>query len=125
MYKRQVISAQVTYVDVPPPPEGFGKTRGIGGEYLNALQSNDALMVVTRAFENPSVAHVDETIDPTRDAENMIMEMIFSDIGVLDRRLPRIEDGWTGRSKPAPLTGMRSPSRRTTRRRTPLCIDLV
>lgn len=97
MYKpKKVISAQVTYVDVPPPPEGFGKTRGIGGEYLNALQSNDALMVVTRAFENPSVAHVDETIDPTRDAENMIMEMIFSDIGVLDRRLPRIEDSYKG-----------------------------
>jgi GTP-binding protein YchF len=97
MYQpKRTVPAEITYIDIPPPPEGFGKTRGIGGEYLNALQSTDALMVVVRGFEDPSVAHVDQTIEPGRDAENMLMEMIFSDIEVLDRRLNRIKNGRKG-----------------------------
>ena len=101
MYQpRRVVSAEVTYTDAPPPPEGFGKTRGIGGEYLNALQSADALLIVVRAFDNPSVAHIDETIDSLRDAENVLMEMTFSDLEILDRRLARIEDGFKGAKPP-------------------------
>lgn len=93
---RRVVPAEITYTDVPPPPEGFGKTRGIGGEYLNAIQSVDALLVVVRAFDDSSVAHVDETIDPLRDAENMVMEMTFSDLEILDRRLSKTEDSFKG-----------------------------
>ena len=40
---RKVVPAEVTYTDVPPPPDGFGETRGIGGEYLNDLQNSEAL----------------------------------------------------------------------------------
>ena len=95
MYKpRRVVPAEVTYTDLPPPPEGFGKTRGISGEYLNALSSVDALLIAVRAFSNSSVSHVYETIDPIRDAENMLMEMIFSDIDLIDRRLARIVEGF-------------------------------
>ena len=91
---RKVIHAEVTYTEVPPPPEGFGKTRGIGGEYLNALQSSDALLIVLRSFDEPSVAHIDETVDAGRDLQNMLMELMFSDIGIVERRLSRIESGF-------------------------------
>lgn len=95
MYRPQkVVQAEITYIDLPPPPEGFGKTRGISGEYLNALQSADALLVVARAFNDPDVAHVDDTVDPIRDADNMLMEMTFSDIEILDRRLDKLKDGF-------------------------------
>ena len=97
MYKpRRVVSAEVTYTDVPPPPEGFGQTKGIGGEYLNTLQSADALLVVVRGFEDPSVALFQETVEPLRDAENMLMEMTFSDLDILDRRLAKIQEGFKG-----------------------------
>ena len=93
MYRpRWVVPAEVTYTDLPPPPEGFGQTRGISGEYLNAIQSVDALLIAVRAFANSSVSHVDEMIDPIRDAENMLMEITFSDIDLLDRRLARIQE---------------------------------
>jgi GTP-binding protein YchF len=101
MYKpRRVVPAEVSYTDIPPPPEGFGKTRGIGGEYLNALQLVDALLIAVRGFNNPSVAHIDETIDPFRDAENMLMEMIFSDLEILERRFTRIADAFKGAKLP-------------------------
>ena len=93
MYRpRRVVPAEVTYTDLPPPPEGFGQTRCISGEYLNAIQSVDALLIAVRAFANSSVSHVDEMIDPIRDAENMLMEITFSDIDLLDRRLARIQE---------------------------------
>ena len=76
---RKVVPAEVTYTDVPPPPDGFGETRGIGGEYLNDLQNSEALVIVIRAFGDPSIPHIDETIDPFRDGENLLMEMTFSD----------------------------------------------
>ena len=97
IYKpKRVVPAEVTYTDIPPPPEGFGETRGISGEYLNAIQSVDALLLVVRAFNNPSVSHVDESIDPLRDIENMFMEMTFSDLGIIERRIERIREGFKG-----------------------------
>lgn len=97
MYQpRRVVPAGVTYIDVPSPPEGFGSTRGIGGEYLNALQATDALLIVVRGFKNPAVPHVDETIDPLRDANNMLLEMVFSDLDIMTRRLEKLKDGFKG-----------------------------
>ena len=91
---RKVVPAEVTYTDVPPPPEGFGETKGIGGEYLNDLQNSEALVIVIRAFEDPSIPHVDETIDPFRDGENLLMEMTFSDLDILDRRVTKVKSGF-------------------------------
>ena len=93
--KRQV-PAEVTYVDIPAAPEGLGETRGISGEFLNELQKTDALLVTTRAFEDPSVPHSGDDIDPFRDAETMLYELAFADLQILDRRLAHISAGFKG-----------------------------
>lgn len=91
---KKTVAAEVVYTEVPPPPDEFGKTKGIGGDFLNAIQATDALLIVSRAFIDPSVAHVEDTIDSVRDTENMIMELNFSDIEILDRRLNKIESSF-------------------------------
>ena len=92
MFKpRKVTPAEVTYVDVPAVPEGLGKEAGIGGEYLNRLQRADALLHVVRAFDDPSVPHVQVTVDPHRDVSTMDLELAFSDLAILERRLLRLE----------------------------------
>ena len=48
---RRVVPAEVSYVDMPAPPDGAGGTRRIGSDLLTHLQRADALMVVARAFE--------------------------------------------------------------------------
>lgn len=88
--------AEVTYVDIPGAPEGLGKEAGIGGEYLNRLQRADALLHVVRAFTDPSVPHVQTTIDPNRDIAAMDMELAFSDLAIMERRLARLESDWKG-----------------------------
>ncbi len=90
---KRIVPAEVEYLDFPGVPEGLGKSRGISGEYLNMLQSCDALALVVRAFQDPSVPTEEATIDPGRDVENMEMEMAFSDLALLERREQRIEQG--------------------------------
>ena len=87
---RRIVHAEVEYIDIPAAPEGFGKTKGIGGEYLNLLQRCDALLLAARAFDNPAVPHVQETIDPYRDVAALQLELTFSDLTILERRQERI-----------------------------------
>ena len=97
---RRVVPAEVIYIDIPAPPDSNGKTRSISGEYLNALQGTDALLIVARAFEDPSVTHVDGTIDALRDVDDLLLELTFNDIGLIDRRHARIDDNLKGAKVP-------------------------
>lgn len=97
MFKpKRTVYAEVTYLDIPAAPEGLGKTQGISGEYLNFLQRADALLIVARAFEDPSVPHVAESLDAFRDIDTMLYELTFADLEILERRLKRVDDGFKG-----------------------------
>ena len=93
---KRKVSAEVTYVDIPAAPEGLGTTWGISGEFLNHLQRTDALLLVARAFEDPSVPAAQDAVDPFRDVETMVYELAFADLEVVDRRLARIAEGSKG-----------------------------
>ena len=97
---KRVVPSEVSYVDLPPPPDGFGKTRGISGEYLNRVQAADVLVIVARAFEDESVLHVDGSVDAFRDAETMLLELSFADLEMIDRRLVRLGEGLKGARAP-------------------------
>ena len=86
----RITPAEITYIDLPAAPEGLGKTRGISGTYLNQLQTADALVIVARAFEDPSVPDGGSGVDAFRDIETMLYELTFADLEILDRRLDRI-----------------------------------
>ncbi len=101
VYKpKRVVPSEVSYLDLPPPPEGFGKTRGISGEHLNLVQAVDVIAVVARAFEDESVVHVDGSVDAFRDAETMLLELSFADLEMIDRRLARLSEGMKGARAP-------------------------
>ena len=88
--------AEITYVDLPAAPEGLGKTRGVSGIYLNQLQTADALVIVARGFEDPSVPDGGDGVDPFRDIETMLYELTFADLEILDRRIERIDQNSKG-----------------------------
>ena len=93
---RKPVSATVSYVDIPPPATPSGRTRGISGQYLNDLQRVDALLIVARAFNDDAVLHVDGSVDPFRDVGNMLLELLFSDLELLERRLQRLDENSKG-----------------------------
>ena len=82
---RRVIPAEVSYVDAPGAAEG-----GIDGVYLNTLQRCEALLLVARAFDDPSAPAPGGVVDPVRDAQATQAELAFSDLLLLERRAERI-----------------------------------
>ncbi|MEE9285086.1 MAG: redox-regulated ATPase YchF, partial [Dehalococcoidia bacterium] len=97
---QRTVAAEVTYVDIPGAPEGLGRRQGIGGAFLNDLQRADAMLHVVRAFDDASVPHVSGSVDPFRDVSAMDMELTFSDMAIMERRLRRLEAELKG-AKPA------------------------
>ncbi|MEE8443404.1 MAG: redox-regulated ATPase YchF, partial [Dehalococcoidia bacterium] len=92
----RVIQAEVRYTDIPGAPEGLGKDQGIGGEYLNILQRADAIFHVVRAFDDPSVPHVAGSVAPYQDTVTMNLELAFSDLAILERRVQRLDAEFKG-----------------------------
>jgi GTP-binding protein YchF len=82
--------AEVTYRDLGLA-HSAEKGQGISTQKLGDLRSSDALVHVVRAFRDPSVPHVDTTIDPVRDVAAVELELLFADHAVVERRLERIE----------------------------------
>ncbi len=93
---KKITPAEVTYMDLPTPPDGFGKGAGIGGEMLTHLQRVDALAIVVRAFNDPSVPHILNRVNHLSDAESMLMELTFVDLAIIERRMSRLTDGLKG-----------------------------
>ena len=76
--------------------KGASKGEGLGNQFLSNIREVDAIVHVVRCFEDTNIVHVDGSIDPLRDIETINLELIFSDIEILERRLAKsIKAGWT------------------------------
>ena len=93
---KRAVPAEVTYLDLPAAPDGFGKHAGIGGEMLTHLQRVDALAIVVRGFDDPSVPHVLDRVDAPGDAAAMLDELALVDMEIVERRLGRLGEGLKG-----------------------------
>ncbi|HEX7077511.1 MAG TPA: DUF933 domain-containing protein [Candidatus Eisenbacteria bacterium] len=82
--------AKVDYVDAPPLETAGRVERGALAS-LTALRDVDAFVLVIRAFDDPSVPHFMERVDPGRDAGWLASELLLEDLAVIERRLERIE----------------------------------
>lgn len=84
------VPADVQYLDVAGIAKGIAE-KGMSGQLLGHLAQGDALVHVVRAFEDPNVPHTEETVDPLRDIETLNLELMFSDLAIIDKRLNRLE----------------------------------
>jgi ribosome-binding ATPase len=92
---KKVTYANVEYVDLPGLSRGEGKAalEGQGKEmatYLNSLKNVDTLLHVVRAFDDPNLPHIEGSVDPLRDIGLFELEMIFSDLAIVEKRLERL-----------------------------------
>jgi GTP-binding protein YchF len=85
---KRTVYAEIRWVDFPVA--GFG-VEGPGAQFLAQLSELDALVHVVRAFEDPSVAHDEGSIDPVRDLEALDLELTFADLALIERRISRLE----------------------------------
>ena len=70
---------------------GASKGEGLGNKFLSHIREVDAIVHVVRCFENSKIIHVNDTVDPMRDVEVINMELIISDIEIVDRRIERAQ----------------------------------
>jgi len=89
--KREV-PADVTYVDLPAPPLSVDgrEAAEIPADQLARLRTADELLHVVRAFEDPSVAHPDGSVDPWRDVEQLDLEFVLADLSVMEKRIEKL-----------------------------------
>lgn len=81
--------AVIEFVDIAGLVRGASKGEGLGNKFLSHIREVDAVVHVVRCFEDPNVVHVDGSIDPIRDIETINLELVFSDLEVLERRIAK------------------------------------
>jgi len=87
---KKTTPATVEYIDVAGMNKGAGKAGALPG--LNEIQKVQALVHVVRAFDDPNLPHPEGSVDPVRDIQTMDLELAFSDLAIIEKRLTRLED---------------------------------
>jgi GTP-binding protein YchF len=91
MFKsKKAVYGEVKYIDLGASLKTAAKDFSLSGKLLSELGAADALLCVVRAFKNESVPHPQGSVDPARDIEAMELELAFSDMAIIERRLERI-----------------------------------
>ena len=81
--------AVIEFVDIAGLVKGASKGEGLGNKFLSHIREVDAIVHVVRCFEDANVVHVDGSVDPVRDIETINLELIFSDLEILERRIAK------------------------------------
>ncbi len=81
--------AVIEFVDIAGLVKGASKGEGLGNQFLSNIREVDAILHVIRCFQDDNIIHVDGKIDPMRDLETINLELIFSDMEMLERRMDR------------------------------------
>lgn len=90
MYQsKKVTPAVIEFVDIAGLVKGASKGEGLGNQFLANIREVDAIVHVVRCFDDSNVVHVDGSVNPLRDIETINLELIFSDIEILERRLAK------------------------------------
>lgn len=81
--------AVIEFVDIAGLVKGASKGEGLGNKFLSHIREVDAIVHVVRCFVDANVVHVDGSVDPVRDIETINLELIFSDLEILERRIAK------------------------------------
>ena len=81
--------AVIEFVDIAGLVRGASKGEGLGNKFLANIREVDAIVHVVRCFEDGDIVHVDGGVDPVRDVETINLELIFSDLEIVERRIER------------------------------------
>ncbi len=89
----KITPAVIEFVDIAGLVKGASKGEGLGNQFLSHIREVDAIVHVVRCFEDSNIIHVDGSINPLRDIETINLELIFSDIEILERRIAKTSKG--------------------------------
>ena len=85
----KITPAVIEFVDIAGLVKGASKGEGLGNKFLSNIREVDAIVHVVRCFEDGEIVHVEGSIGPKRDIEVINLELIFSDLDILERRIDK------------------------------------
>jgi len=97
----QVISNQMEFVDIAGLVKGASKGEGLGNQFLANIRETDAILHVLRCFEDDNITHVENIIDPVRDADTVETELMLADLESLEKRVDPLTKKAKGNDKDA------------------------
>jgi len=100
LHAKKIVPVEAQYTDISASVKGLAQEKGIGGELLNQLSNVDTLINVVRTFSDESIPHVEGSLDAERDIAAMDLELTFSDLAIIERRLAKIEISLKGAKLP-------------------------
>jgi len=86
--KKKIYTA-IEFYDIAGLVKGASKGEGLGNKFLSHIREVAAIVHVVRCFDDGNVVHVEGSVDPIRDIETISLELIFSDLEVLERRMEK------------------------------------
>ena len=89
----KIVPAAIEFVDIAGLVKGASKGEGLGNQFLSNIREVDAIVHVVRCFEDSNIIHVDGSVNPLRDIETINLELIFSDLEMIERRIARTSKG--------------------------------
>jgi len=93
---KKITRAYIEFVDIAGLVKGASKGEGLGNKFLSHIREVDAIVHVVRCFEDTNITHVEGTIDPIRDIETINLELVFSDVEMIERRIDRTKKAMKG-----------------------------
>lgn len=87
----KITPATIEFVDIAGLVKGAAKGEGLGNKFLANIREVDAIVHVVRCFENENIIHVNGEVNPKNDIEIINLELIFSDIEMIEKRIQKIE----------------------------------
>ena len=97
---KRLVPAEVRYIDIGASVKDLVKDEAISGQLLTQLSNVDALINVVRAFTDEKIPHIEGSLDVPRDITTMDLELAFSDLTIIERRLKRIAISLKGAKPP-------------------------
>lgn len=98
----KLVPTSIEFFDIAGLVKGASKGEGLGNQFLANIREVDAIVHVVRCFEDENIIHVDGSVDPLRDIENINLELIFSDLEQIEKRLSKTQKQAKGDKKLLP-----------------------
>ncbi len=93
---KKIVQTAIEFYDIAGLVKGASKGEGLGNKFLGHIREVEAIVHVVRCFEDSNIVHVDGKIDPISDIETINLELIFSDLELLDRRIQKTQKNLKG-----------------------------
>src|SRR3972149_4737247 len=100
LHPAKVTPIEARYIDVGASVRSLARDRGLAGELLNRLAAVDTLICVVRSFADADIPHPQGSLDVRRDINALNMELVFSDLAIMEKRLEKLEESMKGARPP-------------------------